>query len=31
MKYTNTSGILIYTHREAMRYMYLVDDYLINS
>ena len=31
MKYTNTSRILIYTHREAMCYMCLVDDYLNNN
>ena len=31
LKYTNTSRILIYTHRFAMRYMCLVDDYLNNS
>ena len=31
MKYTNTSRILIYTHREAMRYTCLVGDYLNSS
>ena len=31
MKYTNTSKRLIYTHRSAMRYMCLVDDYLNNN